>query len=172
MKNKIIIILLLLFSINIIFADILETNKSLCDTCEKKIYLNFESTSFIKNNEYFHHFTKGYTGIGFFIKPTIEYYLTKNTKANLGIYLLKYSGVDNFTQSIPIFTIQHKLTKNTDLIFGNIYGTLNHKLEEPLFRFDTYYQNNIEYGLQLLHNSKYLQSDIWMNWDKFIFNNS
>ncbi|MDA3904454.1 MAG: hypothetical protein PF484_00095 [Bacteroidales bacterium] len=144
----------------------------LCDTCDRDISFRFESTSFLKNNEYFNDFSKGYTGIGFFAKPTIEYYLTKNTKATAGIYLLKYSGIDNFTQTIPIFSIQHKLTKNLELVFGSIYGALNHQIEEPVFRFDRYYQNNVEYGVQLLYNSSIIESDLWLNWEKFIFTSS
>lgn len=137
-----------------------------------ELSLKIESTSFFKNNEYFNDFSKGFTGIGFFFKPTIEYFLAPKTKLSAGIFLLKYSGMDNFAQAIPLFTVQHKLTKNLDLVFGSIYGTLNHKLEEPLFRFDEYYQNNVEYGLQFLYNTSLIESDLWLSWEKFIFKDS
>ena len=150
-------------------AQSLLTKKFLCDTCERKLYLRFESTAFMKNNEYLSKYAIGKTGIGFNAKPTIEYFFNKNTKINIGVYLLKYSGLTEFTQSIPIFTLQHKLAKGNELIFGNIYGNLNHELAEPLYRFGRYYTNNIEYGFQYLHKSKYFETDLWLNWEKFIF---
>lgn len=170
--NKIVVsIWIILLNTNIAFTQIFTTKEFLCDTCEKEISIRFESTSFLKNNEYFNDFAEGSTGIGFFLKPTVEYYLTNNTKANAGVYFLKYSGIDNFTQVIPIFSVQHKFTKNIELVFGSIYGTLNHQLEEPIFRFDWYYQDNVEYGLQLFWNSSLIKSELWLNWEKFIFKN-
>lgn len=163
-------IVLLFFSS--IDAQTFSTKETVSDSFNREIHLSLESTSFFKNNEYFNDFTKGSTGIGFFIKPSIDYYLTPRTKLNAGVFLLKYSGMDNFAQAIPIFSVQHKLAKNLDLVFGSIYGTLNHKLEEPLFRFDEYYQNNVEYGLQFLYNTSIIESDLWLSWEKFIFKNS
>jgi hypothetical protein len=150
-------------------AQSLLTKEYLCDTCEYKLNFRFESTAFMKNNEYTSQYAIGKTGIGFQVKPTLEYYFNKNTKLNIGIYALKYSGLDVFSQAIPIFSVHHEIAKGHEFIFGNIYGNLNHELAEPLFRFDRYYTNNIEYGFQYLHNSKYIESDLWLNWEKFIF---
>lgn len=154
------------------FAQTFSNKTFLCDTCDRELSLHIESISFFKNNEYFNAFTKGFTGFGFNLKPTLDYYFTKNTKVSAGVYLLKYDGIDNFTQAIPILTIQQRLTPNLDLVLGSIYGTLNHQLEEPLFRFDRYYQNNVENGFQLLYHSAKIKSDLWLNWEKFIFVNS
>lgn len=154
------------------FAQNFNSKTLLCDSCDKEISLQIESASFIKNNEYFNDFSKGFTGLGFFLKPTLQYYFTKNTKVSAGVFLLKYDGMDYFTQAIPIFSIQQRLTPNLDLILGSIYGTLNHQLEEPLFRFDRYYQNHVENGFQLLYHSTFIKSDLWLNWEKFIFTNS
>ena len=170
--NKITIgILFILFTIaqSKTVAQTLLTKKFLCDTCERKLSLRFESTAFMKNNEYLSKYAIGKTGIGFNAKPTLEYFFNKNTKINIGVYLLKYSGLNAFTQSIPILTLQHKLAKGHELIFGNIYGNLNHELAEPLYRFDRYYTNNVEYGFQYLHKSKYFETDLWLNWEQFIF---
>ena len=171
--KKIILTVLLISIITITtLAQSFSSINFLHDSCEREISLRIESTSFIKNNEYFNDFSKGYTGLGFFLKPSIEYYFAKNTKATAGVYLLKYSGIDHFTQAIPLFSIQHKLTKNLELILGSLYGALNHQLEEPLYRFDRYYQDNIEYGMQFLYHTSRIESDLWLNWEKFIFTNS
>jgi len=142
------------------------------DSSERELFFRIESASFIKNNEYFNAFSKGFTGIGFFAKPSIDYYFSKNTKVSAGVYLLKYSGLDYFSQTIPLFTVQHKLNKNLELVLGSLYGNLNHQLEEPLFAFDRYYQDQVEYGLQLLYKTARVQSDMWLNWEKFIEVNS
>lgn len=150
-------------------VDAFYTNKTLCDTCENELSFNIESISFIKNNEYSNPFTDGFTGLGTFLKPTAEYYFNENTRINVGAFLIQYYGLDDFSDVQPIITIQHRVNDNLDLIFGSIYGNLNHNLEEPLYRFDRYYQNNVENGVQLLYNSEKFESDLWLNWEQFIF---
>jgi len=134
----------------------------------KKLYLRFESASFLQNNEYFSPFAYGYTSTGYFVKPSLEYTFNRHLKANIGIFLLQYSGIDHFTQTLPVFSIQYKITKSLDLVMGNIYGTANHRLEQPLFRYESYYQDHMEYGLQFLWHSKRVQSDLWLHWEHFI----
>ena len=133
-----------------------------------KLYFRIESTAFFKNNEYFSPYAYGFTGIGIYIKPTLEYYFSKKLKITAGTYLLKYSGLDKISQAIPIFSVQYRVTKSFELVMGNIYGTANHRLEEPLFRFDRFYQHHIEYGLQFLWHNKRIHSDLWLNWEHFI----
>ena len=154
---------------NSLAQNIFLTRELLCDSCNKHLNLRFESSSFFKNNEYEGHFATGFTGIGVMFKPTLEYYFNKNTKLNFGAFGLKYSGLDGLSQFVPIYQIQHKVMNGFELVFGSIYGNLNHDLAEPLYRFDRYYLNNVEYGVQMLNHSKFLDSDLWLNWEQFIF---
>ena len=149
-------------------SSVFRTYVPLYDTCAKTLNFRFESSTFFKNNEYFNDFAYGFTGLGFYAKPTLEYYFTPKFKVNAGVYLLKYSGRDIFTQVIPIFSVQYKMAKSLELIMGNIYGTANHQVGEPLFRYDRYYQNHIEYGLQFLLNTTAVRSDLWLSWENFI----
>ncbi len=144
------------------------TNKTLCDSCYKQLHFHIEASSFFKNNEYFNNFTEGYTGIGFFLKPSFDYYFTPKLRTRAGVFLLKYSGRNKFNTIIPIFSVQYKLLKSLDVVFGNLYGNINHGLEEPLFRYDRYFQHNMEYGLQLLLHTHSVTSDLWLNWEHFI----
>ncbi len=146
-----------------------KTENLLLDSCERNLSFRFESTSFLKNNEYESDFATSLSGIGVMLKPTLEYYLNYNTRLNVGFFGTKFSGVNHFTNLIPIYQIHHKIIPGLELVFGSLYGNLNHGLSEPFYRFDLYYTNNIEYGLQLLHKSKYTESDVWLNWEKFIF---
>ncbi len=144
------------------------TYSPLCDTCNHHLDLRFEGSSFFQNNEYFDHFAMGLTGIGFYVQPTLEYYFMPNLRVNAGVFALKYSGLDHFSQVIPIFSMQYQATKSLEIVFGNIFGTLNHNLEQPLFRYDRFYTNHVEYGMQFLLHTKNIKSDLWLHWEHFI----
>ncbi len=161
--------ILLLNVKNSLATNIFYTKELLCDSCNKNFNFRFESSSFLKNNEYESDFATGFTGIGIMFKPTVEYYFNNNTKLNFGTFGLKYSGLNGLSELTPIYQIHHKVTNGFELIFGSLYGNLNHELAEPLYRFDRYYLNNVEYGIQMLNKSKYLDSDLWLNWEQFIF---
>ncbi len=160
--------LLLIAAATSLTAQTFNTVETLCDSCRRDVSLRFESAFFFKNNEYSNDFSTGFTGIGYFAKPGIEYYLTNRTRIYGGVYLLHYSGTDRFKHILPLFTIQHRLFNGLEVVLGTIYGTLNHQLEEPLFRFDRYYQKNIEYGIQFLGHWEKLRFDVWLNWQRFI----
>jgi hypothetical protein len=137
-----------------------------------KLFLGIENNNFIKNNEYFNKFYDGYTLIGYFITPKLIYHPTHNTKIEAGVHLLKYSGLNDYTQALPVLSFQYKISNHIDMVLGTLYGTLNHKLIEPIFQFERYYENNVENGLQFLFNYRFIESDNWFNWEKFIFKNS
>lgn len=146
------------------------THTEISDTNSRKLNFDFESTSFVKNNEYFGHLD-GWTGIGFFIKPQLIYQPTKTTEIQAGYFLKKYSGLNKFSSAIPLFRIRQKLGKNWEMILGHLYGNLEHNLSEPVYRFDRYYTDNVEYGMQFLFKNRYIKNDLWANWEKFIFSN-
>ncbi len=148
---------------------IFHTEKQFSDADSNKLFFRIENTNLIKNNEYFNNLVDGSTLIGYFLKPSLLYYPGPKTKIQGGVHLLKYSGIDNFTQAIPTFTFHYNITNSFSLILGTLYGTLNHQLIEPVFQFEKYIENNIENGLQILVNSKHFESDTWLNWEKFIF---
>jgi hypothetical protein len=112
---------------------------------------------------------KGWTGIGFFIKPQIIYQATKTTEIQAGYFLEKYSGLDQFNCTIPLFRVRQKLGNNWEMILGHLYGNLEHNLSEPVYRFDRYYSDNVEYGMQFLFENRFVTNDFWANWEKFIF---
>jgi hypothetical protein len=174
MKNKIIVlILVLIFNL---FSALAEEHKTLPNELapievapHSDIIFNFSATSYLKNDEYFNKYTVGNTALGFFMEPKISYYITPETKISGGVFLQKFFGRNNFTSVVPIFTIEHEINSNIDLILGRLYGTKEHLLEEPLFSTDRYIYNNLENGLQFKFHNLSLKSDIWVNWEKFIF---
>jgi hypothetical protein len=133
------------------------------------LFLRFGNASFIENKEFFNPYQPGYTLIGFFLKPVIEFYPGPNTKLTAGVHLLKYSGTGKYTQAIPLFTFHHKFSEGLEMVAGSLYGTVNHNLIEPLFAFDRVFTHHNESGLQFLINQDFFKADIWLNWEKFIF---
>ncbi len=144
------------------------TYNEIKDSNENKLSLDIYSTSFLKNNEYFE-IIRGWTGIGFMIKPKLAYQPTKTTRIEAGYFIEKYSGRNDFYKPISLFRIRQKLSRSLEVVMGQLFGNLDHKLYEPMFLFDRYYSDNIEYGIQFLYNSKFFENDLWLNWEKFIF---
>lgn len=149
-------------------SPVFQTYVPVYDSCGRSLNFRIESSTFFKNNEYFDNFAYGYTGIGFYVKPTLEYYFSPKIKINAGVYLLKFSGRNNFSQVIPILSIQYRLARPLQLVMGNIYGTANHELAEPLFRYDRFFQDHVEYGIQFLLNTPFIHSDLWLSWEHYI----
>ncbi len=146
------------------------TRNEIRDSNENKLFLKIETTSFLKNNEYFDTL-QGWTGIGFMLQPKLVYQPSATTMVEAGYFLEKFSGRSDFYKPIPLFRVRQKLTNSLELVFGQLYGNLEHGLGEPVFRFDRYYSDYVEYGIQFLFNNKYFTNDLWINWEKFIFYN-
>jgi len=134
-----------------------------------KFFLEMDNSNFLINNEYFNKIVVGYTLIGFSAKPEIIYHPTFNTKISVGGYLLKYSGLDNFTTVMPVLTFQYQPTNEINILMGTMKY---HQLVDPIYQPERYFTNNVENGLQFLFNYSHIQSDIWLTWEKFIFNQS
>ncbi len=148
--------------------DVFTCNTSIQQSDSNRLYLTVENTNLFKNNEFFTDFEKGYTIFGFFLRPMLSYHPTSNTKIETGVHLLKYSGKDDFEQALPVFRFQYRINKYLDFVMGTLYGGANHKLSEPLYRFERHFTDHVENGAQLLFYSNRVRSDLWINWEKFI----
>lgn len=135
-----------------------------------KFNLHLENCNFVWNNEYFNPIVNGYTLIGYFFTPTVEYSFTPNIRASAGVHLLKYSGKDKFSRIVPVYSVTYQ-KKDFLFIMGTLKGTVNHKLSDALFLSERYFTDNIENGVQALWNKPKLFLDIWLDWRNFIFKN-
>ncbi len=131
------------------------------------VFLRIENTNFLKNNEYFAPQNQGFTLTGFFLKPSLLYFPSKNVKIEAGIFAIYYSGKENFKTILPLYRL-HYQRDWFNLILGNIYGNLSHNLIEPLYFSEQYFSKHIENGIQFLFRKKFVETDIWLNWEKFI----
>ena len=137
-----------------------------------KLILRIENTNFFKNDEYFGDLTSGITYIGTYIQPKLIYQPYSKIKIQAGVHLLKYSGLEVFSQALPVFSFQYSPNKNLSFIMGAINGGANHRIMEPLYAFENHLINNLESGAQLLWHKSRFNLDVWVNWEEYILKTS
>ena len=137
-------------------------------TREKELYFGFNSLGFFKNNEYSNNIADGFTLFGYQFNPYFSYYPTGNIRIDGGIYLQKDFGIRDFTEIAPTFSVIMDFG-NFDLIFGNLQGSYDHRLIEPLYDFENGLNDRLENGIQGLWQTKDIFLDFWVNWETMIF---
>jgi hypothetical protein len=149
----------------------LETFQPIDSTRSKQLSFQFESFSYIKNNEYFLKVADGYTLFGNILSPKIRFQPAPNVQIEGGIFARKDFGNTVFTSVQPIFTV--KIQKDSSqFLFGNLEGHLNHRLVEPMLNFERVILNRQETGLQYTKRKKNTFFDSWIDWQKMIYNGS
>lgn len=136
------------------------------------LQFGIENTNFFKNNEYFNDITKGYTLIGASIHPKLLFFPSERTKLAVGVFALKYSGIDKFSETQPTIRFHFQANPNIAIVMGNIYGAANHRLTEPMYGFERRFNRQIENGVQFLFDYGHFFSDTWLQWEQFIFHQS
>lgn len=173
-KLNITILCLLLFSFGMkaqLNNSALETFQHIDSTKSRQLSFQFESFSYIKNNEYFLKVADGYTLFGNIFAPKIVFQPAPNVQIEGGIFGRKDFGNMAFTSVQPIFTIRIQ-KDSAQFIFGNLDGHLNHQLVEPLLNFERVILNRQETGLQYTKRKKNVFFDSWIDWQKMIYNGS
>ncbi len=149
----------------------LETFQHIDSTKSKQLSFQFESFSYIKNNEYFLKVADGYTLFGNIFAPKIIFQPAPNVQIEGGVFARKDFGNTVFTSIQPIFTV--KIQKDSSqFLFGNLEGHLNHHLIEPLLNFERVILNRQETGLQYTKHKKNTFFDGWIDWQKMIYSGS
>ncbi|MBC7425150.1 MAG: hypothetical protein H7321_01340 [Bacteroidia bacterium] len=133
------------------------------DTGKVKLHIN--TLNFFRNTEYFTPIDEGQTFIGFQGQADVSYQPYKNLRIHGGIYIQKDYGTNGFTLVQPIFRITYRPGK-WQYNLGQLDGSTNHRLIEPLFNIDRAITNKLENGLQAKYSGKKLWLDGWLNWEK------
>ena len=137
-----------------------------------KLYLGIENYNLFKNNEYFNNIQSSITIFGSAINSSVKYYPSNVFLIEAGIHLLTYYGTGKFDQVTPIIRINYQAFRNFNIVFGNIYGGLNHGFIEPLYQFERFFEDTPETGLQILYKSNHFNTDLYIDWRKYIYRNS
>ncbi len=148
---------------------VFESDKVLSPDNAKKLFFRIESTNFVKNNEYFNKYSDGYTLLGFMVRPKFVFFPSENTKLEAGVHILKYSGQNTQAQATPILSFSFGVTPELQMVLGTLNGALDHGMIEQMYRIENHFENNLENGVQFLYSSPRFRSDLWVNWEKFIF---
>ena len=157
---------------------------------EGNLKLSIDNTSFFRNNELEGDIVAGYSLPGFRLSPRLVFYPTSFIKLEAGLSLLKYWGADKYPNYayrdiadwkadsyqwafhlLPYFRAQIRPIPQINLVLGNIYGGDNHGLIEPLYNRELNLTADPKVGVQVIHDSKRVHLDTWINWESFTFKN-
>ena len=150
------------------FPRTLLTSPTLSDADSNKLTIAADMTGFFKNNEYFSQVADGETLPGAYILPALGYQVSNRFRTEIGAYGVQYSGRNSVSDLQLFLRLQYAVTPNLNVVLGNLYGGLNHRLIEPLYRWDRQYTARPESGLQfILHSGRWF-ADVWVDWQHFI----
>lgn len=128
-----------------------------------KLYVGINALGYFKNNEYKQTIIEGYTLFGYQFQPFLSYNIAPNLRIDAGAFLQKDFGNDKYSTAAPIFSIKWK-KGDFETIFGNLEGSLNHRLVEPLYDFERVLNKRLETGVQFLLQRNGLFADAWFDW--------
>lgn len=113
----------------------------------------------------------GFTLFGYQFNPQLGYQISKNLSIEGGIFIDKDFGNKKFTELSPTFSLRY-YKNDFKMIFGNLDGSLNHQLIEPLYNFERVISNRLENGAQFTLNKKRFDFDVWVDWLNMIYKSS
>jgi hypothetical protein len=161
------------------------------------LYLDLKTISFGRNKEYFNPVARGlvylgtmdrrdqiiykpgygyidpniegYTLLGNFIQPSIEYFPFQKLSIKAGVHILNYSGTGKLSEIKPVISMKYRFSEKTSLTLGSLDGFEHHKMFDPLFDQERMYNQNSENGVEILSENKHFFTDTWVDWEHFIF---
>jgi len=153
---------------NILHSSLFTFPSSLSEADSNKLSLGADFTGFFKNNEYFSPVAVGQTLPGSVLNLALGYQVAGKFKAELGAYAVKYSGHIPLENLQAFVRFQYAITPQFNMVMGNLYSGVNHRLIEPLYQWERHFTDNPESGLQfILHTDRWF-SDVWVDWQHFI----
>lgn len=145
-----------------------QENESLVES-NGKVFLDLKNISFIKNNEYFNPIVEGYTLIGSFLRPVITYAPSEKFEISAGMHQQIYSGEPFSIKPQLLLSTRWKVTRNSTLTLGAFDGGNKHRMFDPHFDSERIYTSYTENGASFVTETGKLFSDLWLNWENFIF---
>lgn len=155
------------------------------------ITLDWSGEAFFRNNEYLSNLYTGYTLPGYRLSASVGYSIKAlhGAKLSVGLYNLGYFGASRYPGSVaytdvaywsdrkhankvhllPIVRAEIKPTSKSIFVLGTIYGAAYHQLIAPLYNPELNLTADPEMGVQYRYGNDRFQSDIWVNWQSFIY---
>ena len=152
-----------------IFSSLWSIDKKLLEVKKTNLF-NLHTFSFFKNSELETNSVKGKTTTGVQLFPYLYINKEKNIFMTLGYFGLKYSSVENFTNSSIFFSVEILPKDNFSILLGSFFETTD--FINPLYSDENLLTQRKKEGIKLSLNSKESKVSLWIDWRKFIFDNS
>jgi hypothetical protein len=141
------------------------------DTTEGVFRLHIENLNYFRNVEYKTNIDEGRTLFGYQFAPEISYQLANNIQISAGVFAQKDFGNDKFYSIVPLYRLQYRTGAKT-FRFGNLFGSLQHNLIEPLYDPESVIEKRLENGFQFIWDRPHFYMDAWIDWMQMIYQNS
>ncbi|MBR5726489.1 MAG: hypothetical protein IKX56_07135 [Muribaculaceae bacterium] len=135
--------------------------------------IGVDAATFLRDAEFSLPYTRGYTATGFFVTPYAKHLIGKDAQMTFGVHLAGVAGSDGIRQWKPLVRLEYMPHRNVRLVMGSLYGTLTHKLFEPMLDRERYIYDHYEEGVQLLAQLPLcgwlgLTTDTWLHWEELL----
>lgn len=156
----------------------------------KTLGIEVDALAFFKDNEFDGNVLKGYSLPGVRLEPRLTYTPIDEIKVEIGLHATIYSGANKYpcyvfhdiskwkgeqyqsgAHLLPFFRATARFKRLT-MAVGHIYGGATHGLTEPLYNPEIILTDDPEMGVQMIVDTKRWHSDLWLNWQSFIFDES
>jgi hypothetical protein len=159
-------------------------------TQTKTLGIELEALAFFRDNEFDGNVQRGYSLPGVRLQPRLTYTPIDEIKLELGLHATIYSGANKYpcyvfhdiatwkgdqyqsgAHLLPFFRATARF-KSITLAVGDIYGGATHGFVEPMYNPELILTDDPEMGFQMIVDTKRWHSDLWMNWQSYIFKES
>lgn len=154
--------------------------------------LDVDALAFFKDNEFDGDVVKGYSLPGFRLQPRLTYTPLREVHLEAGFHATVFDGAgkypayvfhdiahwkgDQYTSGahmLPFFRAEARLGQDrpgqTTVVLGDIYGATAHGIAQPLYNPELTLTDDPEAGVQVLVSRKRWTSDVWLNWQSYIY---
>jgi len=138
---------------------------------EQATRLTFKAdySGFFRNNEYFEDYVKGYTLTGNHFTPRLALKLNEKATFEVGAHMLKYNGINSFTEVVPYISMKVSPLSDFDVVLGSFNSSERMLLSDKIFSEEHLLTDFIEEGLLLKYRANQFRVQAWLDWEKFIF---
>lgn len=154
--------------------------------------LEVDALAFFKDNEFDGDVVKGYSLPGFRLQPRLTYTPLREVHLEAGLHATVFEGAGKYpayvfhdiahwkgnqytsgAHVLPFFRAEARLGQErrgrTTIVLGDIYGGEAHGIVQPLYNPELTLTDDPEAGAQVLVSRKRWTSDVWLNWQSYIY---
>ena len=132
------------------------------------IQFHFDNLNYFRNTEYTSKVDKGSTFVGFHLLPYMQYQFNEKASIYGGLFIRYDFGNPEIKTIEPYLKFKYRLWGH-DLIFGNLEGTVQHQIIEPMVDYEWAVTDRTEHGIQIKRENTRIAYDFWIDWQRMIY---